>query len=75
MGASGAGKTTLLDGLSGRKSMGTTEGILMFDGHARGPAFARYSSYPLLARVAALFLKQQHTSREGECTGYETRAP
>ncbi|KAK2748986.1 hypothetical protein FQN57_007269 [Myotisia sp. PD_48] len=45
MGASGAGKTTLLDVLASRKNIGVIAGDVLVDGHAKGTAFQRGTSY------------------------------
>lgn len=41
MGPSGSGKTTLLDVLAGRKTVGQTEGAILFGGQKPTPAFLR----------------------------------
>ena len=38
MGSSGAGKSTLMDVISGRKTQGAVEGLVLFDGHVPSPA-------------------------------------
>lgn len=46
MGPSGSGKTTLLDLLGGRKTVGNTEGKIMFAGNTPSKQFLRrYTGY------------------------------
>lgn len=45
MGSSGAGKSTLMDLLAGRKTQGTIEGSLLFDGKERPNYFKRIAGY------------------------------
>ena len=46
MGPSGSGKTTLLDVLAGRKTVGVTEGSILFSGYVPTQAFLRrYAGY------------------------------
>ena len=51
MGSSGAGKSTLLDVLAGRKTLGTIEGEIYFNGGPRTASVVRSTAYVMQDNV------------------------